>query len=97
MDILLPLVTADLRRAGAISQGDEIIDLAGFVVDPAYVVFTADAQRTVREALEFLRRHGVEPLGRYGRWEYTSMAQVMQQGYTWAQSLPGALQAMGGR
>ena len=30
--------------------------------------------------MNFLREQGIEPLGRYGRWQYLSMAQVIDSG-----------------
>ncbi len=83
-DSLKLRVAADLRRAELIPQGTEIIDIAIHTIDPAYVVFTSETQRTVLAATEFLREHCVDVVGRFGRWEYSSMAQVIQQGYSWA-------------
>lgn len=80
-------VAADLRRAELIPPGTEIVDMAIQTIDPAYVVFTAETQRTVLAAIEFLREHRVDVVGRFGRWEYSSMSQVMQQGHMWAEAL----------
>ena len=49
-------------------------------VDPAYVCFDLDSQDTVQAGLSWLREHGVEPVGRYGRWEYSSMAGAIGDG-----------------
>jgi hypothetical protein len=51
------------------------------IVDPAYVVFTVDNQPIIEQARDFLKNSGVTSLGRYGRWEYSSMAQVMRDGF----------------
>jgi hypothetical protein len=45
------------------------------------VVFEIGVQDLAAEALAYLRTVDVEPLGRYGRWEYSSMAQVMRDGF----------------
>jgi hypothetical protein len=81
---VLARVRADLDRAGALPHGSEVVDQHLLLVDPAYVVFTPENARVVQRARDFLRRSGVEPLGRYGRWEYSSMAQVMRDGFEWA-------------
>jgi protoporphyrinogen oxidase len=77
----------DLVRAGALPDDCRIIDARLLEIDPAYVVFTTASQDVVARGLAFFRSHGVEPLGRYGRWEYSSMGQVMRDGFTWAASV----------
>jgi hypothetical protein len=81
-------ILVDLRRARAYAEGSEIIDVKLRVIDPAYVVFTADTDRIVSEARVFLEEHDIYVVGRYGRWEYSSMAQVMRDGWQWSESLP---------
>lgn len=83
----LRAVADDVRRAGALPAGNEIVDARLFVADPAYVVFTPESRRTVEDALAFLWRNDIHPLGRYGRWEYSSMAQVMADGFRWASAI----------
>ena len=41
----------------------------------------------VKEMFEFLREQGIEPLGRYGRWQYLSMAQVIESGLSLGRQL----------
>jgi protoporphyrinogen oxidase len=77
----------DMRRAGALPPACEIVDAHLLVVDPAYVVFSVENEAVIRAARDFLVRHGVTPLGRYGRWEYSSMAQVMRDGFVWAEGV----------
>ena len=74
-------VSEDVRRVGALPEGCTIVDAHVLLIDPAYVVFTPESEAVVASAREFLRGRDVVPLGRYGRWEYSSMAQVMRDGY----------------
>lgn len=87
MNALMRRVVEDLQRCGALNGG-EVIDTHVIVADPAYVVFTAEGEEVVARAMAFLREHGVEPLGRYGRWEYSSMSQVMKAAFAWADAQP---------
>jgi hypothetical protein len=80
-------VRADAARAGVITDDCRVIDEHLILVDPAYVVFTKDSQDLVRNANDFLLEHGVVPVGRYGRWEYSSMGQVMRDGFAAADAL----------
>jgi protoporphyrinogen oxidase len=73
-----------LRRVGALGEGQEIVAERVFVADPAYVVFTPESREVVRRCTEYLAAAGVDTVGRYGRWEYSSMAQVMADGFRWA-------------
>ncbi|MEO7995249.1 MAG: hypothetical protein ABI743_12695, partial [bacterium] len=87
---LLARVIADLHRVGAVPPGCEIIDASLRVLDPAFVVFTPQNQAVMEAGRAFLTANQVTPLGRYGRWEYTSMGQVMQQGWAWAAQMNAA-------
>lgn len=82
-----------LRRVGVLPDGCEIVGEHLLVADPAYVVFTPDSQEVVRRCRAFLEGVGVSTVGRYGRWEYSSMAQVMADGVTWAQARGAAVAA----
>ena len=84
---LIERVKRDVLRAGAIPDDCEIIDQNVIVVDPAYVVFSPESREVVNEARRFLEKNGVTPLGRYGRWSYNSMAQVMRDGYARAEKM----------
>ncbi len=80
-------VTADARRVGALPKDARIEHARAWVVDPAYVVFRSGEQEVVTRVREFFSAHDVHVLGRYGRWEYSSMAQVMRDGFALGERL----------
>jgi hypothetical protein len=84
---LLSQVQSDLCRVGALPSGCRIADAHLLLIDPAYVVFSLDDEAVVERARAFLLSHGVAPLGRYGRWEYSSMGQVMRDGFSAAEKI----------
>jgi hypothetical protein len=84
---LLAQVRRDVGAAGALPDDCRIVDEHMLVIDPAYVVFTPENFKVMDELRSFLTGYGVTPLGRYGRWEYSSMAQVMRDGFTWAEEV----------
>ncbi len=84
---LLRRVVEDVIAANALPSNSEIIDAHTWHIDPAYVVFTRETAGIIERALEYLKRHHITPLGRYGRWEYSSMSQVMRDSFAWAASL----------
>lgn len=73
----------DARRVGALRDEDEVVDARARVIDPAYVAFTLTTPPVIARARARLRSHAVTLLGRHGRWEYSSMAQVMRDGFSW--------------
>ncbi len=80
-------VIADFSKAGALPDNCEVIDTNLLVIDPAYVVFTEQSMQLVEELKAFYDSHNIKILGRYGQWEYSSMAKVMNDGYAWAESI----------
>jgi len=71
---------ADLDRAGVIPGDCKVLPGRVVVNDPAYAVFSSGTLDTVAGIVEWLSARDVHVLGRYGRWEYSSMAQVIRDG-----------------
>jgi protoporphyrinogen oxidase len=84
---IIERVVADARRVGALAGSDTIEDARVYTLDPAYVVFRPGDEATVAAARAALERLGVHAVGRYGRWEYSSMAQVMRDGFALGDTL----------
>ena len=84
---LVARVTADLERAGALPEGSAIVDARVMAIDPAYVVFGLEDRPLVEAAHRFLASRGITSLGRYGKWEYSSMSSCIRDGRAWAEEL----------
>jgi protoporphyrinogen oxidase len=82
-------VLRDVERVGVLPPGSEIVVTATRVIDPAYVVFSPTSQAVTEQAHAFLAEHDIVSLGRYGRWEYSSMAQNLRDGFRWAEGVLG--------
>ncbi len=67
-----------LQRTGMVSRPGEILfhDLKKIPV--SYVIFDRNWPRLVPAILSFLRRLGIHSIGRYGSWNYSSMADDIQ-------------------
>jgi protoporphyrinogen oxidase len=85
-------VREGIQRVGALPDDCEIIDENLIVVDPAYVVFSRTEQDYMNDTRDWLEANNVTPLGRYGRWSYTSMAQTMSHAFKWAQRVRAKIQ-----
>ncbi|MFH9089310.1 protoporphyrinogen/coproporphyrinogen oxidase [Streptomyces sp. NPDC017673] len=82
-------VLRGVRAVGMLDEG-EVVESRVFHADPGYVVFTPAAQAVTERALGFLAERGLTALGRYGSWTYSSMSQVMESAFAWAEGLGGA-------
>lgn len=71
-------VTRTLLRTGMISRSQEILfhDLKRIPV--SYIVFDRNWPQLVPQILSYLRRLGIYSIGRYGSWNYSSMADDIQ-------------------
>ena len=78
----------DLDRISAIPKGNRILPGRVIVNDPAYTVFTHETDEIVSDVLDFLLSNNVYSVGRFGRWEYSSMAQVIIDGLELGGTLP---------
>ena len=85
MEEVIVRAQRDIERAGAF-HGGRLLAAHIILAEPAYVLFTEESRRVTAAAMEFLRAHDIEPMGRYGRWEYSSMAQVIRDASQWAES-----------
>ena len=51
-----------------------------------YVVFDDAREEAVRQLEQYFGDKGISLLGRFGRWDYNSMSQVLNQGLEWARA-----------
>ena len=82
--VLIEEIITALKKISLIDDQSTIIGKHIWTADPAYVIFTFDTERIVNNCFEFLEKYGVTCLGRYGKWEYSSMYQNIKAGFDWA-------------
>ena len=90
---VLKLVRGGLERAGIFTAKDEIVAADVRDIRYAYVLFDRHRARVLPAILQELERRGIHSIGRYGRWEHTSMEDAIGQGKTLAEQLNGPAQA----
>lgn len=83
-EAMIERVVGDVVRAGVLTERCDLLACDAWLVDPAYVVFDHQTEETTRAASAWLESNSIYPLGRYGRWEYSSMSQVMRDGFACA-------------
>ena len=78
-----------LRRTGMIESAGEILFLDLKRIPVSYVVFDRDWPRFVPPLLARLRRLRIRAIGRYGSWNYSSMADDIRMARETARELSG--------
>jgi protoporphyrinogen oxidase len=80
-------IVKQAREVGALTPGHEVLDATVVEANPAYVVFHPGGSDAIETIISWLRSHGIDPVGRFGRWEYSSMAQALRDGHELASAL----------
>lgn len=84
---LLRRVRSGLERAGILLPSDDIVCTDIKDIRYAYVLFDRHRALAVPAILSELERRAIYSIGRYGRWEHTSMEDAMAQGKAVAERL----------
>ena len=77
---LLRKVREGLERAGIFKGNEKIVTTDVKDIRYAYVLFDQHRAKVLPSIFAELERHGIYSIGRYGRWEHTSMEDAMAQG-----------------
>ena len=77
---LIGQVRTGLERAGILRPDDELVVSDVKDLHYAYVYFDHHRAKAVPAILAELERRGIYSVGRYGRWEHTSMEDAIGQG-----------------
>jgi protoporphyrinogen oxidase len=86
-EVLLRQVRNGLERAGIFRPDDDIVVADVRDIRYAYVIFDKHRARVMPGILAELEQRGIHSIGRYGRWEHTSMEDAIAQGKTLAEKL----------
>jgi len=86
-ELLQRKVRKDLQKTGILPDEREIIMQKCLVLSPAYVLYDRNRQENLDGIHDFLRKNGIYSIGRYGRWEYSSMEDAIYQGKETAEEI----------
>jgi protoporphyrinogen oxidase len=79
-ELLKQRVLSDLRKARILSGKDEILFMELCEIPFAYVIFDQNYERCRRTIFDFLARHRILTVGRWGGWGYGGMEDAMLDG-----------------
>jgi protoporphyrinogen oxidase len=89
-EALVPRVTEGLVKMGFIEHADQVLFMVPRHVPLAYVIYDF-AYTGGREAVHaYLSAHGVQSIGRYGDWNYSSMEDALLDGRRAAERIHAA-------
>lgn len=88
-DQLIERARSGMERAGILRPDDELVVADVKDLRYAYVYFDRHRARAVPAIVAELERRGIYSIGRYGRWEHTSMEDAIAQGQQLAERLRG--------
>lgn len=77
---LIDRARSGMERAGILRPDDELVVADVKDLHYAYVYFDRHRARALPAILAELERRGIYSIGRYGRWEHTSMEDAIAQG-----------------
>jgi protoporphyrinogen oxidase len=78
-----------LKVAGILRDTDTVVTDHVMDIRYAYIIYDLQRESHLEVIYRFLREHGVEPCGRFGRWEYLNMDRTIDSGLTAADLLNG--------
>jgi hypothetical protein len=76
-----------LKDLGMIRSDSEVLHMDMKVIPDSYIIFNREWRDLVPKLLDFLKRHHVRSIGRYGSWNYTSMSDDIKTGIDTAKEL----------
>jgi protoporphyrinogen oxidase len=86
-EALIETARSGMVRAGILRPDDEIVVADVKDLYYAYVYFDRHRAKAIPAILSELERRGIHSIGRYGRWEHTSMEDAIGQGKELARRL----------
>ena len=73
-------IIKSLIEGKIINSPSDIVHCSILDIKYGYPIYDHNYQRTVPKVLEFLRRHNIYSIGRYGSWRYMSMEGALLEG-----------------
>jgi len=78
-----------LKVAGILRDSDSVVTDHVMDIHYAYIIYDLQREKNLDVIYRWLRSHGVEPCGRFGRWEYLNMDRTIESGLAVADLLNG--------
>lgn len=77
---LFGLVVEGLERLGIIRSEGDVVVKESVWIEKAYCIYDKGRREALGRIMPYLEENGIISIGRYGRWEYSSMQDAIIQG-----------------
>ena len=77
---IVSLIEADLVNSGVLKPGDEIIARHVNDIKYGYVIYDRHYKKNVKIINDYLKKNNIHTAGRFGKWKYMSMEDVILDG-----------------
>jgi UDP-galactopyranose mutase len=77
----------DLIDMGIVRSRRDIKLIYPMILKDAYVIFDKEREKVLPEIKAHLEKHGIFPVGRWGKWEYSSMEDAILDGFDAAEKI----------
>ena len=84
---ILKSVRRGLIDAGILKPSDKIPVAQFLPIRYAYVIYNAERPRALKTIFSFLKKQGIQSIGRYGAWKYSFMEEAILDGKKAAEAL----------
>lgn len=81
-----------LKQIGILKSDSQISTMHVLKISPAYCIYDFNRGKSVRIIREFLAKHGIYSIGRYGAWEYSAMEDALEWGRKTAEIIKSSCQ-----
>lgn len=88
-ETIVEQTVAALKVAGILRDSDTVVTDHMMDIHYAYIIYDLQREANLEVIYRWLRAHGVEPCGRFGRWEYLNMDRTIESGLAVADLLNG--------
>jgi len=82
-------IIEDLKKAGILTEKDEIVAQKSYDIKYAYPVHDRNREGLVSGMKSFLGRYNIYSIGRYGSWRYMTMEECILEGKRTAEVIEG--------
>ena len=79
-DLLVAKAVQDMVELGLIRSLEDILVQDVVDLECAYVIYDRQHSESRKTIMEYLERHNIASIGRYGNWEYSGMEEALLQG-----------------
>jgi len=80
-------IMRSLKSLSFIRSKEDVVEKLWLKINPAYVIYNDDREKSLKEILSYLLRNNIYSIGRYGAWKYSFMEEDISTGIKTAEQI----------